>query len=425
MLRALAAGIAGLKSQEARLDVIGNNIANANTIGFRSGRVNFAELFSQTLSSGSAGSATRGSQNPAQIGLGVQVASIDVSTTSGGLEHTGRDTDLAIQGDGFFILKDPGGGQLFTRAGHFDWDAQGFLVNPGSGLRVQGWLTGANGSFGVRDAGSLADVRITTGQTAAKPSSEVTLGGNLDASAAIGTTYDTAATVFDSLGRAWNLQLHFKKVAASTWDWAATDPTAASTSYLGSGPAAGGSSFSPATGQLTFDTTGIPNTSTTDGTVSFSPDGANPVDLTLHLGGLTQLAAANGSTAAVTGQNGMASGVATGVSLDANGIVYQLFSNGARQPVAQLALAGFPNPGGLMRTGGTNFTATAASGLVQIGAPGSGAQGSLYTGVVEQSNVDLSHEFTDLIVTQRAFQANTKVIAASDEVLQDLVNLRR
>ena len=423
MLRALASGITGLKGQEVRLDVIGNNIANANTIGYRASRVGFADLFSQTLSNGAAATATLGAQNPVQVGLGVQVAGSDIYTNSGSLEHTGQQTDLAVQGDGFEILRDGGGGLLYTRAGHFGWDDQGYLVNPGTGQRVQGWTAASNGSFGARNLGTLDDIRITTGRMAAQATSQITLGSNLDAGAAVGTTYSTSATVFDSQGQAWTVALNFTKVGTNVWDWAATDPVGGG--YIGSGPDVTGSSFAPADGQINFDADGNPTGASTDGTAAFTPAGAQTVNLTLHFGTMTQLAAVNGSTATVTGQDGMPGGVATGVGIDGSGVVSQLFSNGSRQVVAQIGLGSFPNPAGLLRAGNTNFALSNAAGLVQVGPPGTGAQGSLYAGVVEQSNVDLSREFTDLIVTQRAFQANTRVISAADEILQDLVNLRR
>jgi len=364
-----------------------------------------------------------GAQNPMQIGLGVQVSSTDVDTNSGSLEHTGQQTDLAVQGDGFFALRDGSGGLLYTRAGHFGWDDQGYLVNPGTGQRVQGWTATSTGTFGARNLGTLGDIHIATGRMAAQATTQITMGSNLDANAPVGTTHSTTASVFDSQGRAWSVPLTFKKVGTNLWDWAATNPV--TNAYIGAGPSNSGVSFAPATGQIAFDVNGNPVAGSSDGTASFTPAGAQTVNLTLHFGSMTQLAAVNGSSATVTGQDGMPGGVATGVSIDSSGVVNQLFSNGSRQVVAQVGLASFPNPTGLLRAGNTNFIAANAAGLVQVGPPGTGSQGSLYAGVVEQSNVDLSREFTDLIVTQRAFQANTKVITTADEILQDLVNLRR
>ncbi|WPD19974.1 flagellar hook-basal body complex protein [Thermaerobacter composti] len=289
MMRSLYAAISGLQNHQLRMDVIGNNIANVNTVGFKASRVTFKELFSQTLRGAAAPTPpVRGGTNPIQIGLGTTLSGIDVVHQPGNPQVTGVNTDLAIQGDGFFVLQDATGAEVYTRAGDFRLDAQGYLVS-GDGLLVLGWQDTGGNLPPTRDATNLGPIRVL-------------------------------------------------------------DPDA------------------------------DPATEPRDVVVSFS--------------------------------------------IDTAGVITGTFADGSTRPIAQIALATFANPSGLLRDGHL-YRESNNSGVPDVGAPGTGGRGTVQAGALEMSNVDLSREFVDMIVTQRGFQANSRVITTSDEMLQELVNLKR
>lgn len=431
MMRSLFSGVSGLRNHQVRLDVIGNNISNVNTVAFKAGRVTFKEGFAQLLQGASRPPGDLGGTNPIQIGLGMQIGSVDMMYQQGNLETTGLTTDLAIQGDAMFVVK-KGTQNFYTRSGNFQLDAQGNLVSPTNGFVVQGRMAD-NGVFldGIRD------IVLPVGQkTAAKATAGVSLAGNLNASAPIFTgTFDatgradpanknswteTSITVYDSLGNQHDLKLQFWKTAADTWSWQ-VDGTNLPTGFTPP-------NSTPQT--LQFDTQGILQTvaPTDPPVITFQPAGADLVSITLDLGGNTVngiTSFAGTSTAVLKDQDGYAAGQLENFSIDRTGLITGAFTNGTNVVLGQIVLADFNNPGGLLRVGDNMYAVSGNSGGAVLGYALEGIQSTLTSGALEMSNVDLAQEFTSMIVTQRGFQANSRVITSSDEMLQELVNLKR
>jgi flagellar hook protein FlgE len=391
MLRSLNTGIAGLRAHQTMLDVTGNNIANVNTTGFKASSTQFQDTLSQLTQAGAAPDQQTGGTNPAQIGLGVQVAGIATNFAQGSSQITGRATDMMISGDGFFVVN-KGGNTFFTRAGAFDFDAAGNLVTP-DGAIVQGWPA-VNGV--VNPGGPVGNLTLPAAATTpAQATTAVTLGGNLPSDAAPGTELVRDVEVFDALGESVTLSLTFTAGATgSSWAVRGTSSngaTAATTlTFAGGRPAAGA---------------------------------LNVGGVDVDLGGLTGFA--DLSTVKVTGKDGRQAGTLNSFALGPDGTLVGSFSNGATEAIGKIALATFENPGGLEKAGNSLYVATGASGGAMVGEPGTDGLGTLAGGALEMSNVDLSQEFTNLIVAQRGFQANSRVITTSDEVLNELVNLKR
>lgn len=392
MLRSLYSGISGLRAHQTMLDVTGNNIANVNTAGFKGSSAQFEDTLSQLTQGASGPQPATGGTNPAQIGLGVKVAAVTTNFTQGSAQTTGKATDMMISGDGFFITS-RGGQQLYTRAGSFGFDAGGRLVGPDGGL-LQGWTADATG---VVTTGSPIG-NITLSPTATIPAvatTQVGVDGNLPSDAAVGTSLERDIRVFDANGAARNLALTFTKTTTG-WDVAAADANGATS------------------GQQPLAFT----------------NGKQQAGATLAVGGITvDLGAVTGyagmTTVAATGHNGSAAGTLEAFTLGADGSLVGSFSNGLKQTVGRIALAKFTNPSGLEKAGDSAYTVTANSGTAQIGQAGDPGFGTLAGGALEMSNVDLSQEFTNLIVAQRGFQANARIITTSDQVLQELVDLKR
>jgi flagellar hook protein FlgE len=402
-------GVSGLRSHQTMVDVIGNNIANVNTFGFKSSTVMFQDLLSQVLTGAGVPSATTGGTNPAQVGLGVKVAGVSTSFTQGASQLTGRSTDLSIQGDGFFVVR-TGAETLFTRAGALSFDAAGRLVSP-DGAIVQGWLADATGNINTN--GAAVDLGMPLGQSLA-PSATTTLqlGGNLDASTPLGQPIITAITVYDQLGSPLSVSGSFTRTGPNTWDFAVdTD---------------GDGTFEPA-GALSFDGTTGALTSPNPTITMLAGTFAGPLTVDFGAAGspnaLVQYAGP--SSVAALSQDGYELGSLQSFTIGQDGVVTGVFSNGRNRPLGQIAIAGFTNPMGLEKAGGSLFRPTVNSGLANIGQAGTGGRGTLLGSTLEMSNVDLAREFTNLIIAQRGFQANSRVITASDELLQDLVNLKR
>ena len=431
MLRSLFAGVSGLRNHQVRMDVIGNNISNVNTVAFKSGRVTFKEGFAQLLQGASRPPGDLGGINPIQVGLGMQIGSVDMLFTQGNLETTGVNTDLAIQGDSFFVVK-KGTQNYYTRSGNFQLDADGQLVSPTNGFVVQGRMA-MNGAF----LPGVQNITLPVGQkTAAQATSTVDLAGNLDASAPIFTGAftpanqllaanqdswtETSITVYDSLGNQHDLKLQFWKTSATDWSWQVDGSTL---------PAG----FTPpnATPQvLTFDSFGLLQTAspTSPPVITFTPPGANTVTVTLNAGiqdvnGITSFAGNN--SAILKNQDGYEAGQLQDFSIDRTGLITGTFTNGTNVVLGQIALADFNNPGGLLRVGDNMYAVSGNSGGAVLGYSLEGIQSTMTSGALEMSNVDLAQEFTNMIVTQRGFQANSRVITTSDEMLQELVNLKR
>ena len=500
MLRSMYAGVSGLRNHQTRLDVIGNNIANVNTIGFKSSRVTFKDLFSQTLRAATSAQSGRGGSNPIQVGLGMTLASIDTDHGDGSIQYTGKATDLAIEGSGFFIIRD-GNTLMYTRAGNFDLDEEGYLVVPGTGYRVQG-LDLASGVDG-----KLTDIRVSTGTTYdPRATTRIDFANNLDVTADVGTEVVTSIEVYDSLGRLHVVNMTFTRGANDTnsWDWAAystvtervnisgnldytdsasvedtirvtdstgkqytvvleftydnvTDTWQWETEIDGvaiSGPPTGTQPITVGDSDIYLDFSGLSigsggttlatvavGTELESGTLEFDEHGrikdgskAGEIELQLSLATSPQKIALDFSavtgTAAETSisipyRDGAPQGALQSYSIDGAGNIVGEFSNGLISTVGKVALARFANPAGLMKVGNTAFVESNNSGLKQIGQAGTAGFGSIASSSLEMSNVDLSLEFTEMIVTQRGLQANSRIITTSDEVLQEVVNLKR
>ncbi len=416
---AMLTAVTGLQAHQRRLDVIANNISNVNTVGFRSSRVLFQDMFSQLLRGGSAPVGNFGGSNPQQVGLGVKIASIDINFQQGSLLFTGVSSDLAIQGNGFFVLSD-GQKTAYTRDGSFDLNANGYLIDPATGMRVQGYIADERGNINTNQP--PRDIIIPIGSAGiVKTTTLVNLIGNLDADAPV-TPTPTQVTrmieVYDSLGTPRMVTLTFTKQAtpANQWLWEVT--------YDGNVVGNGTLNFD-VDGKLPVGTRG---TVTIPGSL-MNTNGSQPSDLTFDLdfSEITQLATPDtvGSDVTVRSQDGFPRGVLQSFNIGANGEIIGVFSNGLTRVFAQVALATFSNIGGLMRDGNNMFLETPASGTAQIGPPNSGGRGTVSGGVLESSNVDLGNEFSSLIITQRGFQANARTITAADTLLQETVNLGR
>lgn len=397
MLRSLFSGISGLRAHQTMLDVTGNNIANVNTTGFKASQMQFQDTLSQVLTNAGGAQQGIGGTNPAQVGLGVKVAGITTNFQQGAAQLTNRSTDMMISGDGFFMVR-KGNEQFYTRAGAFDFDANGQLVTADGGL-VQGWAAAADGTINTN--GPLADIRLPIATLmAAAATTTTTFEGNLpaDATSTPATVLNREIEVHTADGTVQSLELTFTKTA-NPGEW--TISAEIDGAVVGTSTAA-------------FAADG---TVQTDG--SFTTTGGIAVDLSTLTGfaGLTTIEAA--------AQNGRSAGTLQSFAINADGTLLGSFSNGLKQPLGRVSLATFTNPAGLEKAGGSLYRTTINSGDAQVGAAGTGGRGQLTGGALEMSNVDLSSEFTNLIVAQRGFQANSRVITTSDELLQELVNLKR
>lgn len=413
MIRSMFSAISGLRAHKTMLDVVGNNIANVNTAGFKSSAVLFQDVLSQNIQGAGAGAPTAdiGGTNASQVGLGVKVGRVSTSFSQGALQRTDREMDFAIRGDGFFSVKSAGE-NLYTRAGSLSLDAQGRLVTATGGL-VQGWSADPSG---VINTDSMAgNISVPVGDLVPPvATTDVSMGGNLAAGDTIGTSYTTSTEVFDTQGAPHLASFTFAKTAADEWT--------VSGSY--------GSPASPIAltdNVLTFDGGGK-LTAPADNTVNIAANEIPGVPaFTLSVSSASAEISQFGGNAnvSVTGQNGSAAGSLQALSVSQEGVLIGSYSNGRTQPIAQFALMLFGNPSGLEKVGDSSFRETVNSGVAQINSAGIGGRGLISSGTLEMSNVDLASEFTNLIVAQRGFQANSRVITASDQVLADIVNLKR
>lgn len=560
MMRSLFSGVSGLRNHQTRMDVIGNNIANVNTVGFKASRAQFQDVLSQTISAAAAPQDSRGGTNPMQVGLGMGLASIDTIFTDGSFQPTGKDTDLSIKGQGFFVLAN-GDQQIYTRAGNFDFDTDGNFIVPGTGYKVKGWVADEKGV--INTATNPTDIQIQVGKIMpAKPSTTLDFANNLSADDPIGSTVTASRDVYDSLGNAHSVKEVFTKVGEGQWladvtvpgaigvtntrrmitfDSTGKNPTIqTATAPAGSLPTAavnfvpgGAADFqldstlnsvhtanvtvlqadgSPRTIKLTFtrtnaatpvewtikaadandssqtvtidpaavvedigggdydfsnaditftdsstgttatfsltDVTGATASAagafvakqvvdnggaapvvglfdyTANANLQFTPTGGgNMVDIALNMATLSQYGGE--STIQATATDGYAAGTLDTKSIDTSGIIVGKFTNGKTMNLGQVALATFNNPGGLTKVGDNLFAESNNSGVAQVGKSNTGGRGSFTPGTLEMANVDLANEFSNMIITQRGFQANSKIITVTDEMLQDLANLKR
>jgi flagellar hook protein FlgE len=432
------------------MDVIGNNIANVNTVAFKSSRVTFAESFNQLLQGATRPPANSGGRNPMQIGNGMNVASIDTKFTQGTIEATGVKTDVAITGDAFFIVKG-NGKTLYTRAGNFEFDANGRLVSPGNGYIVQGINADPQGNFSSSSAVTDIDLTINR-KSPARATTAISLAGNLNLNQQITQTSPTTAsqphqmsiTVYDTAGQAHNLVMTFNQVFTgtppatnNTWTYSITSTTAAvdaidNNATPATAPLGGNQGLVTfnASGQMVDFSNGLVSLSAGSVKIRVSPSsGGTPFDVTLDPGsvnsitGLSQFS--NPSNAVFTRQDGYTSGDLQDISIDSTGVITGFYTNGVSRPVAQLSLADFNNPTALLRRGDNMFEPSANSGVPVLGFAGTSNTSTITSSALESSNVDLSEQFTDMITAQRGFQAAARVITTSDEMLTELVNLKR
>lgn len=413
MIGSLFAGISGLSANSTAMTVIGDNIANVNTTAFKSNRSSFANILSQSLG----GSATDG------IGRGVEFWGTSPSWSQGSIENTSNATDMAVNGKGFFMLEDESGSVFYSRAGEFTFNKEGYLVNP-DGLYVKGYTVSVDAA-GTVSLGNIENINVPGESTTPPQATTVsTVDINLDAGAAVNDTYSSTQTIYDSLGNAIPLTLTFTKTAANAWTASVSVPTGTVTT-----PA---SDIAITNANLTFSGTGTLNNGTDPSiTLTNLVNGAADITINWDLfdstgatnGDLTQYAAA--STTNFNTQNGYAAGNLRSVSVDESGFVTGTYSNGKLTPLYQVVLADFPSYFGLSKLGNNLYAESRASGQAMPGVPLSGSLGSISPSAIEMSNVDLAQEFVKMITTQRAFQANSRVITTSDEVLQELINLKR
>lgn len=466
MMRSLFAGVSGLQNHQIRMDVIGNNISNVNTIGFKKGRVTFQDLFSQYLDSAAGPNEKRGGINPKQVGLGVTTASIDTIFNAGSLQNTGVKSDVAIAGNGFFVLRN-GTENLFTRAGAFDIDAEGWLVNPANGMRVQGWNAETDGTnIFVNQTGAIEDLRVPIqAKDPAKSTTQVLMRSNLDKNTPIlgpdateeeirNATWTVEQDIYDSFGNIHVLQMNFTREVGVANQWRVNtviDPNAIeltiATSSIAGVDSVDGSFL------ISFDNNGLLQSVTNDAggldeneglVVNFAMEVAdtNPVlneagieeaqiqnfavnigDVGVYTDSVTQFASASSSKVYL--QDGYTMGYLKDFNIDRSGNIIGSYSNQQKRIIGQIALATFPNSEGLEKTGETNFTTTINSGYANIGEAGTLDRGTILAGKLEMSNVDLAEDFTDMIVTQRGFQANSRTIRTADQMIQELLTLKQ
>lgn len=418
MLRSMYSGIGGMKNFQTKLDVIGNNIANVNTFGFKKGRTTFKDLVSQQLAGSSNPTENRGGTNPRQIGLGGTLATIDTIHTQGSLQTTGRALDLAISGDGYFIVND-GNLSSYTRAGNFYLDRQGTLVT-GDGLKVQGYQPNAAGN-GV-NPNNFGDLTIDSGQVISpEATTGISFKGNLDAESEDSQSVTIQSKVVDPLGATHDVEIIYTKTTSNQWDYEVFQSNTLTLLKKGSvefdeatGLASGGDQI----GATTPPTYGLGGITLSPAAISGAADFNFDIDLT----SLTQFAGSN--TADVDEIDGNFEGFLESFNISQTGEINGVYTNGEVRILGQIAMATFNNTGGLTKAGDNLFRISNNSGAPNIGFAGEG-RGVISGSSLEMSNVDLSEEFTEMIVAQRGFQANTKMITTSDEILQELVNLKR
>lgn len=412
-------GLSGLSSASRALDVISSNVANSSTVGFKSSGVVFADTFSAAMTGG---------VSSLQIGAGSSVNAVRQAFSQGGLTSTNNALDMAINGNGFFMIERNNGTIAYSRNGQFDLDKEGYIVTS-LGERLMGYQTvdATTGQASLTGSGTPVPIYVPPLGIAAKPTSGASPGegvsvrANLDSSAVAPTvaTFDkddpnsyTSATsirVYDSLGNEHTLGLYFAKDAATpnTWSVHTTFDGAANT----------------ATTTMTFDSVGRPLTGTN---FMFGPEaltnGADPLEFNIGLGSFTQTN--SGFAVYELRQNGYRPGEIAGVSVTPEGIVQGRYSNGQTQNLGQVVLATFRNPNGLASLGSNLWGETTESGQGAISTPGVGLNGTLSSGQIEESNVDLSQELVQMIIQQRNYQANAQSIRTQDQLLQTLINLR-
>ncbi len=465
MMRSLFSGVSGLKNHQTRMDVIGNNISNVNTTGYKSSRVNFSDMLSQNLTGASAPNDNIGGTNPKQIGLGSAVASVDLLFTNGSVQSTGVNTDLALSSTNALFILNTGNGTAYTRNGDFQFDADGNYVQAGNGYYVQGWM----GNDGNIDTGAkVTNITIPSGKTMApKASTEAKYTNNLnaevptitavtdkDGNPASGQTADadnpltvtlsdgstmtmtsgsyttghslpivTTLSVYDSLGSVHNVAVYFKLTSAADdlWQVSLSNVDGVSTQTIDE-PDGSTTTVTMAARTLKFDTNGAKPVGSGTTVLALTNGATTTQSVQLDFSALTQYS----SSSTIAGKaNGNAAGTLSSVSIDKTGTITGTYTNGEKMVEAQVALQRFNNPGGLTKIGESLYEESNNSGL--SGSPNTAAAlgATITPASLEMSNVDIANEFTDMIITQRGFQGNSKIITVSDEMLETLINMKR
>lgn len=471
MMRSMYSGVSSLRAHQVRMDVIGNNIANVNTVGFKGSKATFAEIYSQTVKGAGGSSTSRGGTNPQQVGLGIKIDSISVSHTKGATQRTDNATDIMIDGNGFFVLSPSADGQnkFFSRAGNFQVDELGYLVT-------------SDGYFVLGEDGKPVQIDSTT-TVGAEATNEVSIGGNLNYTTEFDPTNDDKAysvnlDVYNSVGETTSVNFDFgKKYTTDATVGIAGDQFSYRTIKIGdmgnldpiqlplpvlpatsvTSPTALTAPVAPATDSTytlgtpiyaKFDSkgtfVGIVHELVTDAEGDVTGDSpvviktGGVINYTINNGGVDDIVLpidfsvfetfkhyAQETDISATAVTGRAAGNLSSYTIAGNGQINMTYTNGESDSSQQIALADFDNPAGLLKVGTNRFIESPNSGNAKFGIPNAGSFGALTPGALEMSNVDLSAEFTDMITTQRGFQANSRVITTSDEILQELVNLKR
>jgi len=456
MMRSMYAGVSGLQVHQVKMDIIGNNIANVNTVGFKGSKVTFQEVFSQTIKGAGAPQEGRGGTNPQQVGLGVGLSAINVQHTKGSTQITSNPTDIMIDGNGFFVVSsdDTGNNKFYTRAGNFSLDKLGYLVNP-SGLKV---LDNDGKPVRINKSDTIESTATTELEFTANLNFNYDEAEDFQSDNSI---YTTTTDVYDSVGNKSTVTMKFGQKYATP----AGTPEGETRSYRQveiSGPGTGtpfgelsalntatvadpatyaefdkagnfvrlveidSADIDLATGEVTAGAAGVGVGTATSGSLVIQQSGVEDITIAIDndtFDGITHYAQTTDMKA--TPVDGNSAGALDSFAISSSGEVYGTYTNGERGTLATLGLADFDNAPGLMKIGGNLFTDTPNSGTPKFGVPGTGSFGQLAPGALEMSNVDLSQEFTDMITTQRGFQANSRVITTTDEMLQELVNLKR
>jgi flagellar hook protein FlgE len=407
---AFASALSALNADTTAIDVVGNNLANLNTTGFKASTVDFSDLMAEQLGAGSGDS---------QVGLGVgQVSSLQ-NFSQGTITNNGVALDAAIQGNGFFVVKDSNNNQLYTRDGTFQLNADGVLQTV-SGQDVQGWMA-TNGV--VNPNGATGNITVPVGSTVApSATANMSMGVNLDSATAVNGTFSAPIQVYDSLGQAHTLTATFTETAPGAWSYAVTIPAADLTAGGNTTVANGNLTFGP-NGQLTAPAAGAPINIPVAGLA----DGANPlsVNWSLYNSAGTSLITQYAQASAMSNptQDGFAAGQVSQVSIQNGGLVVASYTNGQQVTIAQLAVASIANPSSMAQVGDNNLQATAATAQAAIGASGTGGNGTIQGESLEASTTDMAAEFTNLLSYERSYQAASRVITTADTLAQETVNL--
>lgn len=405
-------GLSGLNSSATSLDVIGNNISNASTVGFKGATTQFADVYANSVY-GTGG---------LQSGIGTRVASVAQRFTQGNITVTNNPLDVAISGSGFFRIS-TNGAVTYSRNGQFHLDSNGYLVNS-TNQNVMGYTSlTTNVSGAVTSAGSVGNLKIDLNNLAPSQTTTMSMTMNLNAGATAVSgafnsadpttyTYSTSVTVYDSQGGSHALTYYFGKTSSNTW---AVHATMDGTSGISV-------SVTPSTLTFAADGSMTSSPSLAISTTGLAASGVNEMNVALNLAGTTQVAGSSGVNS--VSQDGYAQGQIVGLSIDSAGIIYGRYSNNLSRPLQQILLANFRNPNGLIPLGNNQWAATQAAGAEVLNTPGVGVAGTVQAGATEDSNVDLTNELVNMIVAQREYQANAQTIKTQDQVLQTLVNLR-